>query len=172
MDFFDTYAPVTHLTSIHILVAIANAHRLKLEQLNVKMAYLYGDLNETIYMDPPEGISTTPDDVWLLEKSLYGLKQSGKAWNDKIHDILTTMGFNHCAGDQCIYIYNADSTYCALALYVDDILLACDSEPFMHKLKADLKSNFKITELGPARFLLGIEIKHNCDQHTISISQH
>ena len=82
------------------------------------------------------------------------------------------MGFNHCAGDQCIYIYNADSTYCALVLYVDDILLACNSEPFMHKLKADLKSNFKITELGPARFLLGIEIECNCDQHTISISQH
>src|SRR5258708_27133919 len=111
------------------------------------MAYLNGDLNETIYMDPPEGISTTRDDVWLVEKSLYGLKQSGKAWNDKIHDILTTMGFNHCAEDQCIYIYNADSTYCALALYVDDILLPCDSEPFMHKLKTDFKSNFNIQQL-------------------------
>ncbi len=106
MDFFDTYAPVTCLTSICILVAIANAHRLELEQLDVKTAYLYGDLNETIYMDPPEGISTTPNDVWLLKKSLYGLKQSGKAWNNKIHNILTAMGFKHCAGDQCVYIYN------------------------------------------------------------------
>ncbi len=123
-------------------------------------------------MDPPEGINANSDDVWVLKKSLYGLKQSGRAWNDKIHDILTSMGFNHCTGDLCIYTYNADDIYCALALYVDDILLACDSEDFLDKLKVDLKSNFNIIELGPAKFLLGIKIKCNCSRHTISISQH
>ena len=135
VDFFDTYAPVTCLTSIQILLAIANACRLELEQLDVKTAYLYGDLNETIYMVPPEGINTSSDDIWVLKKSLYGLKQSGKAWNNKIHDILTTMGFYHCAGDQCVYTYNTDDIYCALALYVDDILLACNLEDFLNKLK-------------------------------------
>ena len=84
------------------------------------------------------------------------------------------MGFYHCAGDQCVYTYNTyntDDIYCALALYVDDILLACDSENFLNKLKVDLKSNFDIVKLGPAKFLLGIRIECNCDQHTISISQ-
>ncbi len=171
VDFFDTYAPVTHLTSVRILLAIANACGLKLEQLDVKMAYLYGDLNETIYMVPPEGINTSSDDIWVLKKSLYGLKQSGKAWNDKIHNILTTMGFYCCASDQCVYTYNTNDIYCALALYVDDILLACNSIDFLNKLKADLKSNFDIIKLGPAKFLLGIEIEQNCNQHTISISQ-
>ena len=58
MDFFNTYAPVTHLTSVQMLVAITNAHGLELEQLDMKMAYLYGELNKTIYMDPPKGIDT------------------------------------------------------------------------------------------------------------------
>ena len=172
VDFFNTYAPITHLTSVQMLLAIANARRLGLEQLDVKTAYLYGDLNETIYMEPLEGISTNHNDIWVLKKSLYGLKQSGKAWNDKIHDILTSMGFTCCAGDQCIYIYNLDDIYCALALYVDDILLACNLEEFLDKLKSDLKSNLDIVELGPAKYLLGIEIKHDHNQHTISISQH
>ncbi len=119
-------------TSVQILVAIANANGLELKQLDVKTAYLYGDLNETIYMEPPEGIGTNHDDIWVLKKSLYGLKQSGKAWSDKYHDILTTMKFNCCAGDQCVYTYEMDSTYCALALYVDDILLACNSSDFCH----------------------------------------
>ena len=81
------------------------------------------------------------------------------------------MGFNCCAGDLCVYTYNADNIYCALALYVDDILLACNSKDFMDKLKVDLKSNFDIIELGPTKFLLGIEIEHDHSQHTISISQ-
>src|SRR5260370_12293587 len=136
-----------------MLLAIANACRLELKQLDVKTAYLYGDLNETIYMEPPEGISTNHDDIWVLKKSLYGLKQSGKAWNDKIHDILTSMGFSHCVSDQCIYIYNLDDIYCALALYVDDILLACNSESFLDNLKSGLKLNFGIVELGPTRYL-------------------
>ncbi len=167
VDFFDTYAPVTRLTSVQMLLAIANACGLELEQLDVKTAYLYGDLSETIYMEPPEGINTNSDDMWVLKKSLYGLKQSGKAWNDKIHDILTSMGFNHCTGDPCVYTYNTDNIYCALALYVDDILLACNSEDFMDKLKADLKSNFNIVELGPAKFLLGIEIERDHGRHTL-----
>src|SRR5258708_7728803 len=123
-------------------------------------------------MVPPEGINTSSDDIWVLKKSLYGLKQSGKAWNDKIHNILTTMGFYHCTGDQCVYTYNTNNVYCAWALYVNDILLACDSIDFINKLKVDLKLNFNIVELGPAKFLLGIEIEWNCNQHTISISQH
>ena len=155
-----------------MLVAITNAHGLELEQLDMKMAYLYGNLNETIYMEPPKGVEANEDDIWVLKKSLYGLKQSGKAWNDKIHDVLTSMRFNCCAGDQCVYVYDMDGTYCALALYVDNILLACDSVDFLHKLKADLKSNFDIIELGLAKLLLGIEITCDRQQGTMSISQH
>src|SRR5258708_14931945 len=84
VDFFDTYAPVTCLTSIQILLAIPNACRLELEQLNIKPTYLSGDLTKPISMLPPHTTNTTNHDIGLLKKSLYGLKQSGKAWNNKI----------------------------------------------------------------------------------------
>ena len=107
---------------------------------------------------PPKGVSTDPNDIWVLKKSLYGLKQSGKAWNNKIHDVLTSMGFKCCASDQCVYIYNLDNTYCALMLYVDDILLACDSNTFLKSLKMDLKENFDIAKLGPTSTYLGLKL--------------
>ena len=75
-DYFETYAPVARLTSIRILLAIAARHRLQAHQMDVKTAFLYGDLNEEIYMDQPDGYIDDPALVCRLRKSLYGLKQA------------------------------------------------------------------------------------------------
>ena len=109
-------------------------------------------------MKPPEGVSAKTDDVWLLLRTIYGLKQSGKVWNNLIHSILTELGFITCTGDKCLYVYQHNGILIIIALYVDDLLAANNSCTFWIHIKQKLKDCFNITELGEAHLLLGMEI--------------
>ena len=106
LDYFDTYSPVTRITSIRMLIAIAALHNLEIHQMDVKTAFLNGDLNEEIYMDQPEGFISLGQEkkVCRLVKSLYGLKQSPKQWLDKFDKVMMSNGFiiNEC--DKCVML--------------------------------------------------------------------
>ena len=105
LDFFDTFSSVTRITSIRLLIAIAIVFYLKIHQMDVKTAFLDGDLEEEIYMDQPEGFVEPGQEskVCKLTKSLYGLKQAPKQWHEKFDSCMIKNGykFNEC--DQCIY---------------------------------------------------------------------
>ena len=100
LDYFDTYSPVTRITSICMLIAITALHNLEIHQMDVKIAFLNGDLNEEIYMDQPEGFISLGQEkkVCRLVKSLYGLKRAPKKWHEKFDKVMMSNGFtiNEC----------------------------------------------------------------------------
>src|ERR1044071_6414595 len=100
LDFFDTYSPMTRITSIRMLIAIAALRILEIHQMDVKIAFLNGDLEEEIYMKQPEGyiVPGQENKVCRLVKSLYGLKQAPKQWHEKYDHVMMTNGFriNEC----------------------------------------------------------------------------
>jgi hypothetical protein len=118
IDYGETYAPVAKFTSIRALIAIGASHDLEMHQMDVKTAFLNGDLNEDIYMTVPEGISddditdatkattraTSATLVCKLKRTLYGLKQSPRMWNQKIDQYLINQGFIRLHADHSIYI--------------------------------------------------------------------
>jgi len=108
LDFRETFAPVAKFTSIRVLLALAARNNLKLQQADVDKAYLYGKLDEELYMKVPEGIEggDYAGKVLKLERSLYGLKQAGRVWNHKIHESLEKLGYKRTVSDACVYVRN------------------------------------------------------------------
>lgn len=104
-DYTDIFSPVIRHVSIRILLSVVVEEDLKLEQLDVKTAFLHGDLDETIYMEAPEGFEDQfkPDEVYLLKKSMY-LKQAPRNWNEKFDGYMTEMGFEKSLTNSCVYI--------------------------------------------------------------------
>ena len=106
LDYFDTYSPVTRITSIRMLIVIAALHSLEIHQMDVKTAFLNGDLHEEIYMDQPEGFVCLGQEkiVCRLVKSLYSLKQAPKQWRENFDKVMMSNGFiiNEC--DKCVYV--------------------------------------------------------------------
>ncbi|GAA5916695.1 uncharacterized protein JCM6883_002935 [Sporobolomyces salmoneus] len=134
LDFRETFAPVAKFTSIQVLLALAARHNLKLQQADADKAYLYGKLEEELYMRVPDGIDRGDyaGKVLKLERSLYGLKQAGRVWNHRIHDSLQVFGYKRMISDACVYVRNEGGTYHNIALYVDDLLFA---SPHQHEIE-------------------------------------
>ena len=106
LDYFDTYSPVTRITSIRMILAIAALRNLEVHQMDVKTAFLNGDLEEEIYMEQPEGCIVPGQEkkVCRLVKSLYGLKQAPKQWHEKFDNVMMASGFKINECDKCVYV--------------------------------------------------------------------
>ncbi|GMF23747.1 unnamed protein product [Phytophthora fragariaefolia] len=131
------------------------------------------------YMELPDGLMEILGDadghdedlVCLLEKSLYGLKQASRVWNETIDCHLKSMGFNPAKADPCVYTRDDNDQRCVVCLYVDDMLIAARDQDVIISVKAQIAENFKIKELGQARYILGIEIDYNMEDKTLGICQ-
>ena len=125
LDYFDTYSPVTRISSIQMLIAIAAIHNLEIHQMDVKTAFLNGDLDEEIYMEKPERFIVPGQEkkVCRLVKSLYGLKQVPMQWHEKFDSVMMTNGFKISECDKCVYVKNTERGFIIICLYVDDILI-------------------------------------------------
>jgi Reverse transcriptase (RNA-dependent DNA polymerase) len=106
LDYDETFSPVTRLDSIRILLALATLEDWEIHQIDVKMAFLNGDLDEEIYMQQPEGFITAGQSgkVCRLRKALYGLKQASRQWHHKLHSALGKIRFQRTQGDHSIYL--------------------------------------------------------------------
>jgi hypothetical protein len=125
IDYFDTYAPVARITSIRVLLALASIFNLYVHQMDVKTAFLNGDLDEEVYMEQPEDFIMHGHEqkVCKLVKSLYGLKQAPKQWHKKFDYVILSHGFEHNNADKCIYSKFNDCYGVIICLYVDDMLI-------------------------------------------------
>ncbi|KAG8486777.1 hypothetical protein CXB51_020123 [Gossypium anomalum] len=174
VDFTDVFSPVVKHSSIRALLGIVAMHDLELEQLDVKTAFLHGELEEDIYMQQPEGftVSEKEDYVCLLKKSLYGLKQSPRQWYKRFDSFMTSHNFKRSSFDSCVYFKkNNDGSFVYLLLYVDDMLIAAKDKGEIRKVKAQLSEEFEMKDLGPAKKILGMEILRDRKTSKLYLSQ-
>src|ERR1051325_10197320 len=134
---------------------------LELEQMDVKTAFLYGDLDETILMRQHEGYveKGKEDYVCKLNRSLYGLKQSPRQWNRRFDKFMTRISFVRSQFDHCVYFrFRPVNSFVILFLYVDDIMIANNNVNDVMKLKVELNKEIVMKYLGAASRFLGIDI--------------
>ena len=159
-DYFDTYSPVARMTTIRVLLSLAASHGLLVHQMDVKTAFLNGELEEEIYMDQPDGFVVNGQEgkVCKLLKSLYGLKQAPKQWYEKFDKTLTSAGFVVNEADKCVYYRYGGGKGVILCLYVDDILIFGNNINVIEEVKGFLSSNFEMKDLGEANVILNINL--------------
>ena len=123
IDYDETFAPVAKMGTVRMLISYAANFGWPLHQLDVKNAFLHGNLEEEVYMEVPPGFSNkqTIGKVCKLKKSLYGLKQSPKAWFDRFRRAICDMGYSQCSGDHTVFYKHKGPYITILAVYVDDI---------------------------------------------------
>ena len=173
VDYEATFSPVSSKDSFRVIMALVAHFDMELHQMNVKTAFLNGDLNEEVYMMQPEGFVANDSGklVCRLKKSIYGLKQASRQWYLKFHSVVTSYGFVENKVDQCIYCKVSGRKFIFLILYVDDILLASSDLGLLHETKRMLSNNFDMKDLGEASFVLGIEIHRNRSCRSLGLSQ-
>ena len=173
IDYKETFSPVSRKDSLRILMALVAHFDLELHQMDVKTAFLNGDLEEEVYMDQPQGFETISKRnlVCRLKKSIYGLKQASRQWYLKFDDTVLSYGFVEMTVDRCIYMKVVGSKFIILVLYVDDILLAASDCGLLHDVKNYLSSNFEMKDMGEASYVIGIEIFRDRSQGILGLSQ-
>lgn len=163
VDYFETFSPVVKFTSIRMILAIAAAENLKLKQFDVKTAFLYGELDEEIFMVQPKGYDDNSGRVCKLIKSLYGLKQSSRCWNTKFTSLLKQFNFEVSVADPCVFISHQHKRKIILAIYIDDGLVAATDDADISTLLIYLQNNFDIKVFEASVFLgLNIVRKEKC----------
>ncbi|KAG7310616.1 hypothetical protein JYU34_003408 [Plutella xylostella] len=176
IDYKETFAPVVRYSSIRALLALAAEYDLDIDHLDVKTAFLNGDLQETVYLEQPEGFVMKGQEgkVYKLNKAIYGLKQAAKAWYDKINNVLCKkLGFSKSSSEPCVYHKSGKHGLTILALYVDDILLFTERNSQEKDLiKQKLNMEFEITDLGPASHILGMRLCKHDDRITLDQSKY
>lgn len=173
IDYKETFSPVSSKDSFRVIMALVAHFDLELHQMDVKTAFLNGNIDETIYMAQPENFVSedSKDMVCKLKKSIYGLKQASRQWYFKFHQVIISFGFEVNLVDDCIYHKFCGSKYIFLVLYVDDILLASNNIDLLHETKRFLAKNFEMKDLGNASFVLGIQIHRDRSRGILGLSQ-
>ena len=173
LDYKETFAPVAKFASIRTMLALAAHQDYEIHQMDVKTAFLNGDLDVEIYMRQPEGFVAEGQEelVCRLHKSLYGLRQAGRAWFEKINTALIRMDFSPLDSDHCVYVRHQADGVMYIVLYVDDLLLIGSSLAEMKQLKGDLSSRFEMTDLGEAQYILGLQLSRDRRLRTLSLCQ-
>jgi len=166
-DYDETFSPVANLASIRAVLSVAAKQNMTLTQFDVATAFLYGNLEEEIYMKQPEGYEDTTNKVCKLNKSLYGLKQAPRCWNKRFVDVLKSMEFKASDADPCVFIKKQENDLLILAIYVDDGLLASSSDVLKNEFIRKLVKEFKVT-VKPASYFLGLEIEENSKEVIVS----
>ena len=160
IDYDETFAPVAKMSTVRTLISCAANFDWPLYQLDVKNAFLHGDLQEEVYMEIPPGFSTsqTKGKVLRLKKSLYGLKQSPRAWFDRFRRAMCGMGYKQCNGDHTLFYRHRGKKIAILVVYVDDIIITGDDTQEIAQLKENISKEFEVKDLGQLKYFLGIEI--------------
>jgi len=146
------------MTTVRTLLAVASVREWSISQLDVKNAFLNGELYEEVYMQPPPGYSVPEGMVCRLRRSLYGLKQAPRAWFQRFASVVTAAGFSASTYDPALFVHTSSHGRTLLLLYVDGMIITGDDPQFIVFVKARLSEQFLMSDLGPLRYFLGIEV--------------
>lgn len=167
----DIYAPVAKLTTFRLFVIIATKYNLPIYQMDVTGAFLYGEINENVYVSLPEGAYSGDNNIVKLKKSLYGLKSSPKSWNNKVNSVIIREGFIRSKCDPCLYKKCSGESKIFILIYVDDLLIFGTNECEVTNMKNILHKEFKMKDLGLISDFLGINVKQNFENGITVLSQ-
>ena len=170
IDFDEVFAPVARLETIRLLIGLAAANKWEIHHLDVKTAFLHGELNEEVYVSQPEGFEKKGEEhkVFKLSKALYGLRQAPRAWNTKLDQILKRLGFKKCSKESSVYRKDDKGKLLIVAIYVDDLFVTGNSKAEIADFKKNMSKNFEMSDLGLLTYYLGLEVKQNPDCITIT----
>ncbi|KAL0407710.1 UNVERIFIED_CONTAM: Retrovirus-related Pol polyprotein from transposon TNT 1-94 [Sesamum radiatum] len=154
--------------------AIAALYDLEIHQMDVKTAFLNGELDEEIYMEQPEGFVVPGQEkkVCRLVKSLYGLKQAPKQWHEKFDRTMLSNGFKINECDKCVYVKSSHNSFIIVCLYVDDMLIMGSNRDVILTTKRMLTKHFDMKDMGLADVILGIKISKTSDGLALSQSHY
>ncbi|KAE8708930.1 hypothetical protein F3Y22_tig00110332pilonHSYRG00561 [Hibiscus syriacus] len=153
-------SPVAKLTTVRVLLALAANKDWNLLQMDVKNAFLHGELDREIYMTQPMGFQSQdhPEYVCKLRKALYGLKQAPRAWYGKIAEFLTKSGYSVTPADSSLFVKDNEGKLAIVLVYVDDLIITGDDEAEILQTKENLSVRFQMKELGQLKHFLGLEV--------------
>lgn len=172
LDYVEIFAPTIRMATMCLIITMAGLQDLHMRSIDISHAFLNGELDEEVFMQQPDGFKSMSMRLVLsLLRSIYGLKQAGRQWNRKLHATLLTMGFVCIQSDAGLYVYERNEVRIIMPIYVDDITAVSPSLDALDKLVNELATHFKLRDLGPTSFLLGIQIIRDRPKRTISLSQ-
>ncbi|KAJ2928249.1 hypothetical protein H1R20_g8860, partial [Candolleomyces eurysporus] len=177
IDFDQVFSPATRLASLRTVLAQAAMRGEYIESIDISNAYLNGEIEDQyeVYMTQPEGFKVNSPDgrkwVCKLKKGLYGLKQSGRLWYHKLATELENIGFTQIKSDPSIYVWAKDGIRVTLPVFVDDITITSKSKSKIQEVKDALRKVFKVKDLGPTTYLLGIKVDYNQENRILELSQ-
>ena len=168
VDYDEVFAPVARIETIRLVIAIAASNGWEIHHLDVKTAFLHGELKEDVYVTQPEGfvVAGREGKVYKLKKALYGLRQAPRAWNVKLNGILQELDFRRCSKEPSLYRKDKKNDVLIVVVYVDDLLVTGSSYQDIHEFKKDMSKRFEMSDLGKLTYYLGIEVH----QHEKGIS--
>lgn len=160
IDYTKVYAPVARMDTVRMIIAFAAQKGWKLYQIDVKSAFLHGELKEDVFVEQPEGYEKKGGEqmVYKLQKALYGLKQAPRAWFSRIESYFIKEGFESSPSEQTLFVKRKGGKILIVSIYVDDLLFTSDDEEMLCEFKCSMKKEFGMTDLGKMRFFLGIEV--------------
>ena len=174
IDYDEIFSPVVHMETQRTILALAAKNNLHVHQIDFKTAFLNPDVEEELYMELPSGMPDTDGQghklAARLNKCIYGLKQASRTWYEHLSTWMVKDGFTRSLVDPCLYIKNIGKDNAMfVTVWVDDTIIASRNESDVMALKERLKANFKMSDLGPINFCLGIEVTRT--PTTIAITQ-
>lgn len=168
VNYVETFAPVAKMTTVRLIISLAASQGWPLHQMDVKNAFLHGDLKEEIYMTLPPGLSSSSSGVCKLKRSIYGLRQSSRTWFDKFRTTLLQFSFKQSQYDPPLFLCTTPAGI-VLLVYVDDIVITGTDSTLISRLQHHLHASFHMKDLGPLTYFLGLEI--NTDASGVFLSQ-
>lgn len=161
VDFDELFAPVTRLETIRLLLALAAKNSWEVHHLDVKTAFLNGDLNEEVYVTQLEGFVKKGQEkrVYRLLKALYRLRQAPRAWHSKLNKTLEDLGFVRCPYEHDVYVKREGTESLIVGVYVDDLLIIGTNLSLIKDFKVQMSNAFEMSDMGKLSYYLGIEVK-------------
>ncbi|WZZ60567.1 hypothetical protein YC2023_060674 [Brassica napus] len=160
VDFEEVFAPVARIETIRLLISLAATNGWEVHHLDVKTAFLHGELKEIVYVSQSEGFEMKGQEnkVYRLNKALYGLRQAPRAWNHKLNTILVELGFRKCSKEPSVYRKMVKGELLVVAVYVDDLFVTGTCKKLIDEFKDGMSRKFDMSDLGRLTYYLGMEV--------------